>query len=311
MNNTNRFVSILSDYGFKATFGDEKNTLFLRTALQALIQSDTVIKEVKFLRNEFEGITIESRGGLYDIICEDEKGNTFIVEMQAGFYKNYIQRSKFYAFHRLNTMVKKGLFKYENLKKIYSIVFIGNKIFPKSELYYHFGTLKNQIGENLDDQITHVIVEISKFEKKLEDIHTNLDKLIYLMKNLETIIKEANLPPFLSEDWIEQALLKLDKVQMTPQQRMFFEMTMAKQASMLEMKQAEDKRLAKKAIKKGLKQGIKQGIEQGMKQGIEQGLVEGTQKATNEIAIKMKEKGMDVSIISELTGLTIETIEKL
>jgi len=61
MEKTNKFISILSDYGFKATFGDESETLFLRKALEALIESPVPIKAVKFLRNEFEGLTEDSR----------------------------------------------------------------------------------------------------------------------------------------------------------------------------------------------------------------------------------------------------------
>lgn len=37
------FIPIISDYGFKATFGNESNTLFLRRALQAFIKSDVPI----------------------------------------------------------------------------------------------------------------------------------------------------------------------------------------------------------------------------------------------------------------------------
>jgi len=170
---------LLDGYGFKATFGDESETLFLKKALDALIDSEAPIKEVKFLRNEFKGITKDSRGGLYDLICEDESGNSFIVEMQLGYYKNYIHRSKFYAFQRFNTLVDKGKYKFENLKKIYCIGFLANNIYPESELFYHYVTLKNQIGEKIDDQITHIIVEISKFDKNVADIHTNLDKLIF------------------------------------------------------------------------------------------------------------------------------------
>ena len=33
------FIAFTSDYGFKATFGSESDTLFLRKALQALIKS--------------------------------------------------------------------------------------------------------------------------------------------------------------------------------------------------------------------------------------------------------------------------------
>jgi len=187
MENEKKFISLLSDYGFKVAFADESNTLFLRRALQALIQSEIPIKKVQFLRNEFVGITEDSRGGVFDLVCEDEKQRTFIVEMQLGYYKHFIQRAKFYAFQRFNTLVEKGKYQFDNLTPIYCIGFLAKGIFPKSGEYYHFGRLMNQKGEELDQQITHIIVEINKFEKKENDIQSDLDKLIYIMKNLENI----------------------------------------------------------------------------------------------------------------------------
>jgi len=214
MENEKKFISLLSDYGFKIAFADESNTLFLRRALQALIQSETPIKKVQFLRNEFVGITEESRGGVFDLICEDEKQRTFIVEMQLGYYKHFIQRAKFYAFQKFNTLVEKGEYRFDNLTPIYCIGFLAKGIFPKSKEYYHFARLANQKGEELDDQITHIIVEINKFDKKESQIQSDLDKLIFIMKNLENIKGADQLPKFLTEDWIKQAMDKLDKSQM-------------------------------------------------------------------------------------------------
>lgn len=65
------FIPIISDYGFKATFGNEANTLFLRKALQALIKSSIAIKEIKFDKNVFEALTIDSRSGIFDLSCTD------------------------------------------------------------------------------------------------------------------------------------------------------------------------------------------------------------------------------------------------
>lgn len=70
---------------FKATFGNEADDLFLRTALQALIKSDTPIREVHFDKNAFEALTIDSRSGVFDLSCTDENGSQFIVEMQLGY----------------------------------------------------------------------------------------------------------------------------------------------------------------------------------------------------------------------------------
>ncbi len=251
MENESKFISLLSDYGFKIAFADESNTLFLRRALQALIKSETPIKKVQFLRNEFVGITQESRGGLFDLVCKDEKQRTFIVEMQLGYYKHFMQRAKFYAFQKFNTLVEKGEYKFDNLTPIYCIGFLANEIFPKSKEYYHFARLTNQKGEELDDQITHIIVEINKFDKKESQIQSDLDKLIFIMKNLENIKGADQLPKFLTEDWIKQAMDKLDKSQMTPDQRMNYEMMMAKNATIIEMlKEEERQQIARETARK-------------------------------------------------------------
>ena len=80
-NDGDRFISILSDYGFKVTFGNETDTRFLRKALQALINSPVAIAKVEFIKNEISDLTKDSRSGIYDVTCTDEAGNQFIVEM--------------------------------------------------------------------------------------------------------------------------------------------------------------------------------------------------------------------------------------
>jgi predicted transposase/invertase (TIGR01784 family) len=91
-NDNGRFISILSDYGFKVTFGNESNTTFLKKALQVLIDSPIPIKHVEFVKNEMTAISSDSRGGIYDIACIDDNNNHFIVEMQLSEYPEFIQR---------------------------------------------------------------------------------------------------------------------------------------------------------------------------------------------------------------------------
>ena len=90
---TSVYILIISDYGFKATFGNEADSLFLRTALQALIKSATPIREVKFDKNAFEGLTVDSREAGSSIYpAPTRKGNQFIVEMQLGDAPHFVQR---------------------------------------------------------------------------------------------------------------------------------------------------------------------------------------------------------------------------
>jgi len=279
MNDDSRFISLMSDYGFKVAFADESDTLFLRKALQALIQSDVPIEHVQFVKNENIGLTKDARGGLYDLICEDERGRTFIVEMQLGYYKHFIQRTKFYAFQKFNTLIKRGKYYFKGIPPIYCIGFVAKSIFPKSKEYYHYGRLKNQIGEEMDHQMTHIIVEISKFDKQIHEIQSHLDKIIFFMKNHESIKEPDKFPEFFKEDWIARTLKKLDKSQMTPDQRFQYEITMARNASIAEMEMEKEERIR--------------------------------QEAKEEMAKKLKDLGTEIQIIMEATGLSKQEIEGL
>ena len=120
---------------FKVVFGNERNTLFLRRALQALIQSKVPIREVNFDKNTFDAVVKDSRGGIYDLVCVDENGTHFIVEMQvsdAPYFFQPVRRCgmKFYAFHKFNSLVQKGNFDYNRLDRIYCIGILANNIFP-------------------------------------------------------------------------------------------------------------------------------------------------------------------------------------
>ncbi|RYY18243.1 MAG: hypothetical protein EOO36_08650, partial [Cytophagaceae bacterium] len=130
------FVSPLSDYGFKVTFGNQHNTLFLRRALQALIGSPVPIAAVSFEQTTFESTTTDGRSGLYDLACTDAEGNHFLVEMQVSRYPEFLQRMKFYAFTKFNTLVRRGDFHFGNMPRIYCVGILVHSIFPALPGYH-------------------------------------------------------------------------------------------------------------------------------------------------------------------------------
>jgi predicted transposase/invertase (TIGR01784 family) len=223
-NEKKRFISLLSDYGFKVTFGNESDTRFLKKALQALIKSPVPIREITFVQSEIKGLTKNSRNGIYDLSCVDENNNHFIVEMQLSNYQEFIQRMKFYALYRFNTIVKKGKYTFEGLPKIYCIGILANNIFDNIDDYHNIAALRNEKGELIDDQMTYVTVELAKFKTKLKDIQTDLDKLIYTMKNLHKVTKPIQYPQFWDEEWLQVAIHEVDTKAMTPEERLTYEM---------------------------------------------------------------------------------------
>jgi predicted transposase/invertase (TIGR01784 family) len=229
-NENSRFISILSDYGFKATFGNEADTTFLKKALQALIDSPVPIKSVEFVKNDISAITIDSRSGIYDIACVDENDSHFIVEMQLSEYPEFIQRMKFYALHRFNTFVKKGDYKFENLPKIYCIGILAKNIFSQITDYHNISVLRNAKNEIIDDQMTFITVELAKFMKPEQEIETDLDKLIYTMKNLHKVTEASQFPKFWDEEWLKKAISEVDLRNMTSEQKLAYEMVISANA---------------------------------------------------------------------------------
>ena len=222
----------------------------MKKALQALIESPIPITSVEFVKNDMSAITTDSRGGIYDIACIDEGNNHFIVEMQLSEYPEFIQRMKFYALHRFNTLVKKGKYKFENLPKIYCIGILAVNIFPEIEDYHNISILRNIKNETIDDQMTFVTVELSKFTKQLPDVNTDLDKLIYTMKTLHTVTETTQFPQFWNEEWLEKAIREVDTRAMSPEQKLSYEMAISANVLALknENKKIEEAKLKEKEI---------------------------------------------------------------
>ena len=273
------FIPLVSDYGFKVVFGNERNTLFLRRALQALIQSEVPIVDVNFDRNTFDAVVKDSRGGIYDLACVDERGTHFIVEMQVSDAPYFLQRMKFYAFHKFNSLVQRGNFDYSRLDRIYCIGLLANNIFA-SEAYHTVGAIRTQAGELLDEQITYVTVELDKFRLAEHEVTTDLEKLVYTMKTIHTTTQPTQFPQFWNEEWLQVAIDELDKRKMTPDERFAYERTLAINAEAIRVVNTQ--------------------------------VQEGQLEARKEAARKLLKRGRStISEIAEDTGLTIQLVEQL
>jgi len=250
---TGVYISIISDYGFRATFGNDADSLFLRTALQALIKSATPIREVKFDKNAFEGLTIDSRSGIFDLSCTDENGSQFIVEMQLGDAPNFVHRMKFYALHKFNTVVEKGEFDYANLPKIYAVAILEKSILPTAH-FHTVANLRSEQGEIIDSQMTFILVELAKFKKQVVEIESDLDKLVYTMKTLHTA-QPTQYPAFWNEEWLKRAIDELDTRKMTAEERAYFARVTAANAEAVKAEQKRIDEVKTLAIQKALSRG--------------------------------------------------------
>ena len=63
--------------------------------------------------------------------------------------------------------------------------------------------------------------------------------------------------------------------------------------------------------RKGRKEGILQGRQEGKAEGRKEGMQQGIQQGQKELILNMLKKQMDLSLISEVTGLPINKLKKL
>ena len=78
------------------------------------------------------------------------------------------------------------------------------------------------------------------------------------------------------------------------------------------LKIIEENNAEKRRIhKEGIKQGKKEGKIEGIKLGKEEGKIEGAEEKSLEVIINMLKKKLDYTIISEVTGKTIEEIKEI
>ena len=58
-------------------------------------------------------------------------------------------------------------------------------------------------------------------------------------------------------------------------------------------------------------EGLVEGHANGLQEGLAKGREEGREEGFKEVALKMKESGIDISVIAQITGLSSTQIESL
>ena len=67
-----RYISLLTDFGFKRIFGTAINKDLLICFLNSLFNGRQVVKDVKYLNPEHVGDVYTDRRAIFDVYCEGE-----------------------------------------------------------------------------------------------------------------------------------------------------------------------------------------------------------------------------------------------
>ncbi len=195
-----RYINPFTDFGFKKLFGTEPNKDLLKDFLNELLRNDEgEIKDISYIPNEQLGRAIDDRKAIFDIYCENEAGEKFIVELQKAKQNYFKDRSVYYSTFPIQSQAKKGDWNFE-LKAVYTIGildFIFKEDNNDTEVFHHEVQLFDKNTKKVFyDKLTYVYLEMPKFNKTVDELETHFDKWLYIIKNLD---KLTDIPAKLQE----------------------------------------------------------------------------------------------------------------
>ncbi len=205
------YLNPFTDFGFKKIFGEEASKPLLIDFLNALLPQTDKIVDLSFKNNEQLGQTELDRKAIYDIFCENEKGEKFIVELQKAKQNYFKERTIYYSTFPIREQAEKGEWNY-NLKAVYCIgildfTFDDYKTEPEKREVVHTIKLKNQHGKTFYDKLTFIYLEMPNFKQTETEIETRLDKWLYFIKHLEDF---QSIPTIIADEVFNQAFEKAE-----------------------------------------------------------------------------------------------------
>lgn len=304
-----RYISLLTDFGFKRIFGTAPNKELLICFLNSLFDGKQVIKDVKYLNNEHLGDVYVARKAIFDVYCEGENGEKFIVEMQNAYQEFFKDRSLFYFTFPIREQAVKGSDWDFQLNHVYTVALLNfdmkDEAFDADAMCHYVKLCDTTTHKVFYEKLDFIFVEISKFQKSEDELETFYDKWLYVLKNLSVL---TNRPKALRDKVFDRLFEEAEIARFTPRELREYEDSCK---AYRDLKNSLDTALRQghaKGLEEGLAKGREEGLAEGHAQGLEEGLAQGY-AALYETAKKLKERGESSMVIQELTGLPLDVIE--
>ena len=292
-----KFINPFTDVGFKRIFGQEINKDLLIDFLNALLDGERQVKDIKFLDKELLPIFEKDRGLIYDVYCTDENDEQFIVEMQNKEHVNFRERALYYLSQAIARQGEKGVDWKFNLKAVYGVFFLNFSLtdLPR-KLRTDIVLSDRDTHELFTDKMRYIFIELPSFTKEESECETDFERWIYVLKNMETLQRL----PFKARNAVFQKLEQIvDIAAMSKEDRMKYDESIKVYRDQLAVMEFERQ--------KGMAEGMAKGMEKGMAEGI----AKGAHDKQLEIARNLRQMGLSAESIVRVTGLDADVVATL
>ena len=274
-----KYLNPKADLTFKKVFGEHEDLVM--SLLNALLPLDKgkQIEHVEYMTPELVPENPGKRNSVVDVRCKETGGRHFIVEMQMNWNNEFEQRV---ILNASKAVVKQlGTSEdYSLLQPVYALNLINDVGFDAGpdEFYHDYAIVNVEHSDRIIEGLRFVFVELPKF--KPQTIKEKKMAVLWLRFLTEIDSDTDEVPAELLEyPETSKALKILEKSAYTEAELNTYEYY---------WDAVYNERGA-----------IRHGYNQGMAQ------------ANHDNAAKMKAKGIDNTIIAEITGLSIEEIDSL
>jgi len=303
-----KYINPFTDFGFKKLFGTEINKDLLIDFLNTILPDEARITTLTYLPTEQLGEGMFERKAIFDVYCENERGEKFIVEMQKAEQDYFKDRSIFYSTFPIREQARRGNDWDFELKAVYTIGLL-DFVFDKSPLnddvLHHEVVLFDKNTQSVFyDKLTYIYLELPKFHKTESELETNFDKWLYLLCHMEVLDR---CPSKLQSKIFEKAFATAEIARYTPAEQRSYEESLKVYRDLINVVRTAERKGMERGMEKGMKKGMEKGIEEGMKKGIEKGIEKGKLDA----AENFLRLGVSPDVVSKATGLSMEIVNRM
>ena len=289
------------DYAFKHVFGREQSKPCLMSLVDAVLQpaADERLVSLDLLNPFNDQEALDDKLSVLDIKARDQSGRQFNVEMQMLAFGAFRQRALYYWSRLHQSQLRKGM-GYHTLRPTIAICFVDTPLFSELADHHLVFELRERDHQTLfTDQLAVHILELSKFNKGVEELTTPLDIWLYFLRHAQELDADA-LPRSLDMAELRWAMGDLMMITQSERDRERYESRLKMQRDVYT------------ALEEAREEGRVKGREEGREKGREEGRAEG--RAEGQVArIQSFQRllRLDVTNWQELESLPNEELEGL
>lgn len=303
-----KYINPHTDFGFKRLFGSEFNKELLISFLNAMFHGEQNVQDVTYLNSEQLGDRADARRAIFDVYCENDKGEKFIVEMQNVYQEFFKYRTIYYSTFPIREQAQRGGEWDFRLNPVYTIGLLNFNFadgLENAKRWHHEVKLMEvETHEVFYDKLTYIYVEIPKFDKMESELVTMYDKWMCVLKNLSRLMQR---PAALQERVFTRLFEQAEIAKFNNEELKLYEDSMNAYRDIVNAIRTAEKTKYAEGEADGMAKGLAEGLEKGRAEGLEKGRTEGITK----VAINMLGKGMPAELVAEMTGLPIDEVQRI